>query len=193
MADPTPVAFFSSAVAPFWKHDPASTARAERWFEWWRIFQFFEIELVRGVPPVHFEWKVVPAEITALPGSRMSFGVMKGADRLTRVIAEAAVLCVREQDIFVLVVTDWLFAASYSSESLARSAEPTHEFVRLGCDEPQFRAPVLSGLGHRRLTPAVHPRGRARDILAGWNTWDARPNRATINLTEGGIVAPKRI
>lgn len=177
MADPAPVFPFRTTVPSFGKHDPPTTSRTKRWFERWRILEFLEIEFVRRVPTIHFERKVVPAAITALPGSDMAFGVMIRADCLTSVIAETAVLRIREQDIFVLVIADWSVAAGSSGKSFARPAEPADEFLRLGHDEPQLGARVLSLLGHRRLTSAVHPRGRARDILAGWNTCAARPRR----------------
>ena len=120
------VAIFAGiGVAAFSQIDDDPTFRALGRVECWRAFQYFEVVLVRAVVNVHFRLVDLLAAASAiLPAPFVPLVPVQGAQGKTRMVAVAAIACIRKELIGMFVVTNPVAAALGPDEIHGRPAEP---------------------------------------------------------------------
>ena len=91
--------------------DDLPTLGAMSRFECRRVLQLLEIVFVGSVPDVHLCIIGVPTFLAVLPGPFMAFIVMNPAKGVAVMVPIAAIPCIRERDILVMVVADPILAA----------------------------------------------------------------------------------
>ena len=87
------------------------TFRTTRWLESWRIFELFEVILVRPIVDIHFGLEVIPAFLAGLPVAGMSFVEVMAAQCVAVMVSVTTIAGIGKQDIVLFVVTDPIAAA----------------------------------------------------------------------------------
>lgn len=120
------------AVSVVAKIDPLPAIHAERRLKRRRIGMFLEVELIRPVPVRHLGFVALKTLLARFPISLMSFGVMRGAERVAPVVADARIRPIRKHDVLVLIVAYPVAAARRPCARLCFvSAQSACRIIRL--------------------------------------------------------------
>ncbi len=112
--------------------DDLPAFRAEGGLECGWILYPLKIVTVGAVPDVHLGFEGVAAFVAVLSVAFMSFVVMGPAEGIAIMVSVAAVPCVREQDILVMIVAYPVPAAIGLSDRSDSATQATARFLPLG-------------------------------------------------------------
>ena len=87
-----------------------------------RVFELFEVVIVRSVPDIHFCFEAGAAFVACLPITLMALVMMNRAQREPVMISVATVAGIREDHVLILVIAYPVPAALRSNEILRFTA-----------------------------------------------------------------------
>jgi hypothetical protein len=108
--------------------DHLFTLCATRRSELWRVRQFLKIIFIRAVVNINLGFKIITAFFAGFPIPGMSFVEMITAQCVAVMISAATVIGVREQNIFVVVITDPIATTLRFSQIPCFTAQPATGF-----------------------------------------------------------------